>query len=317
MLTMTFPIVSIIIPHYNSVEMVLKLLSSIPPDPRFEVIVVDDRSTADISALKKALPGNQRILLSNDRLNKGAGAARNIGLEHARGEWLLFADSDDYFMDGWTKVVADWLDSEYDEVFFAPTSFNLSTQLEGVRHRHYAELVNRHSRLRTEQTEIELRYGFYTPWSKLIRKKVFLEYGIRFDEQMVANDIMAMTQCAYYSRSIQADSRVIYCVTCGNDTLTSKKKPENFEIRIDTKIRRYRFLQKHLSKRHFRWTHVDYYMTGSLADAILSGQGLGKVMKKYRENSIPLLTFNALNPAFLVRHAFSDLSWRKEISGGK
>lgn len=314
---MTSPAVSIIIPHYNSVEMALKLLKSIPPDPRFEVIVVDDRSSADISALREALPGGQRILLINDRPGKGAGTARNIGLEHARGEWLLFADSDDYFLDGWTEAVSVWLDSDYDEIFFAPTSFNLSTGKEGVRHRHYAELVNQHSRLQTERTETELRYGFYTPWSKLIRKSVFTEHGIRFEEQMVANDIMAMTQCAYYSRSIRADSHIIYCVTCGNDTLTSKKNPKNFEIRLDTKIRRYRFLQQRLSRRHFRWTHADYYMTGSLVDSFLSGQAPGRVLRKYRENSIPLLTLSTLNPVFLLRHAASDLSWRKEVSGRK
>ena len=314
---LTSPAVSIIIPHYNSVETVLTLLKSIPEDPRFEVLVVDDRSSADISALREALPGDQRRLLLNDRPNKGAGTARNIGLEQAGGEWLLFADADDYFMDGWTEKVTPWLDSEVDEVFFSPTSFNLSTQTEGVRHRHYAELVNRHSRLQTERTEIELRYGFYTPWSKLIRRKVFTEHGIRFEEQMVANDVMAMTQCAYYSCAIQADPGVIYCVTCRNDTLTSKKNPKNFDIRIDTKIRRYHFLQQRLSRRHFRWTHADYYMTGSLVDSFLSKQAPGRVLKKYRENGIPLLTLSTLNPAFLLRHAASDLSWRKEVSGRK
>ncbi len=311
-------IFSIIIPHYNSVAGITGLLDSIPCDDRVQVIVVDDRSTDDISELEKTIAETGRELYKNDHENKGAGTARNIGLEHAKGEWLLFADADDYFTEGWLEAVLEYADSKYDEIYFAPTSFNKSTGGLGARHRHYEELVKNHSEKKTPRTETELRYGFYTPWSKLIRRSIFTENNILFDEQMVANDVMAMNKAAFYSKSICADARTIYCVTSGEKTLTSKKNEKNFDTRIDTKIRRYVFLREKLSKKEFRWTHSDYYMAGSLADAVLGKWGTQKikeVFKKYRTNKIKYLTIYMFEPSFMFRYIFMDLKWRKEMSG--
>lgn len=311
-------VLSIIIPHYNSVSGVLRLLDSIPEDSRIQVIVADDRSTDDISELSDYMNRTGRELYMNDRPNKGAGTARNIGLSHALGKWLLFADSDDYFLDGWFDSVLEYADSDYDEIYFSPTSFNISTGGPGARHRHYEELVKNHIKKHTARTEIELRYGFYTPWSKLIRKSVFDENGILFDETMVANDVMAMNKCAANSKTIKADSRTIYCVTCGEKTLTSKKNEKNFDTRIDVKINRYVYLRERLSKKEFRWTHADYYMAGSLADAVLNKWGAKKtreILKKYRENKVKYLTWSMFDPSFLFHYIFLDFKWRMETSG--
>lgn len=312
------PVLSIIIPHYNSLDGVKKLLTSIPVDNRVEVIVVDDKSTDDITELKQILADTGRSFYPNDTANKGAGTARNVGLSHASGQWLLFADADDCFTEGWLDKVLTYVDSDYDEIFFAPTSYNVSTQTVGARHRHYEELVRNHAKKNTKRTETELRYGFYTPWSKLIRRNVFTDNDIHFDEVMVANDVMAMNKCAYFSKKICADENTIYCVTCGEKTLTSKKNENNFDTRIDTKIRRYVFLRERLSKKEFHWTHADYYMAGSLADAILGKWGKKKVkevFQKYHENKVKYLTIYMFEPSFLFHYIFMDLKWRKETNG--
>ena len=307
--------ISIIIPHYNAVRQIRELLSDIPSDPRLEVIVVDDRSTEDIGELRGLLREPGRTLLLNDRPSKGAGTARNIGVENARGKWLVFADADDRFTEGWDSIVLSYVDSGYDEVFFAPTSRNAVTGEPGARHRHYEELVKRHSAVGSEKTETELRYGFYTPWSRMVRKDVFTDHGIRFDEQLVANDVMAMTRCAFFARTVFADPRTVYCVTCGEGTLTGNQRKDDFETRIDTKIRRYRFLRDNLPEKQFAWTHADYHMAGSLADAALSGQDVKQLIRKYRENGVPVVSLRMLEPSFFLRHFTSDLRWRREVNG--
>ena len=89
---------SIIIPHYNSSNFLEKLLLSIPKKKDIQVIIVDDKSELShlkvIYELKKIYSFD---FFQNNR-DKGAGSCRNIGLEIAIGKWILFADSDDFFV---------------------------------------------------------------------------------------------------------------------------------------------------------------------------------------------------------------------------
>ncbi len=100
------PRVSVIIPAYNRAgflpEAVGSVLSQTFGD--FEVIVVDDGSTDNTPEVIKRFPPEVRCFRQE---NGGSGSARNLGIEHARGEYLVFLDSDDVlFEDALEKGVA-------------------------------------------------------------------------------------------------------------------------------------------------------------------------------------------------------------------
>ncbi len=88
--------VSVIIPAYNEREVLEKCIESLGAQTylNFEIIVVDDGSTDTTSQMlrgaSKTLP-NFRFFGQD---HKGAGAARNFGVEHARGDVLVFVDAD-------------------------------------------------------------------------------------------------------------------------------------------------------------------------------------------------------------------------------
>ena len=92
---------SIIIPHKNIPKLLQRCLNSIPQRDDLEIIVVDDNSDPSIVDFGQ-FPGAGRSDVSFffDKSGKGAGRARNIGLQHAQGKWLLFADADDFFKGG-------------------------------------------------------------------------------------------------------------------------------------------------------------------------------------------------------------------------
>lgn len=107
---------SFIIPHHNCPILLDRLLSSIPQREDIEVIVVDDNSDND----KK--PNVSRsdvhvVLIPADE-SKGAGHARNVGLEIAKGKWLLFADSDDYYEDNFITSLDEYINTDADIVLF-------------------------------------------------------------------------------------------------------------------------------------------------------------------------------------------------------
>ena len=88
---------SFIIPHKNCPDLLQRCVDSIPERDDVQIIVVDDNSDSNKKpALKERK--NLQIILLDAAQSKGAGRARNVGLEHAKGKWLVFSDSDDFFV---------------------------------------------------------------------------------------------------------------------------------------------------------------------------------------------------------------------------
>lgn len=92
------PLVSIIIPCYNQAAYLPKAITSLQAQTltNWECIIVDDGSTdnsAEIAA--NAALKDERIRLIQ-KLNGGSASARNVGIKHAKGEFIQFLDADDY-----------------------------------------------------------------------------------------------------------------------------------------------------------------------------------------------------------------------------
>lgn len=91
--------VSIIIPVYNTEQYVEQCITSIQKQTytNMEIILVNDGDHQNCSDLLEKLANqDERIVLIPLKENKGAGAARNKGIEHATGTFIYFMDSDDY-----------------------------------------------------------------------------------------------------------------------------------------------------------------------------------------------------------------------------
>ena len=113
------PTFSIIIPHYDIPDLLMRCLKSIPVSEDIQVIVVDDNSP-DADTYLERYPELSRPYLEFIRASKngGAGYARNIGLDHAKGKWLLFADADDFYVENMPDIIYSYADSEADVIFF-------------------------------------------------------------------------------------------------------------------------------------------------------------------------------------------------------
>ncbi|MGJ8668404.1 MAG: glycosyltransferase family 2 protein [Oceanococcus sp.] len=104
----TAPRVSIILPSYNRLHTLPAAISSILGQTfsEFELIVVNDGSTDNTVEYVTALNDPRVVLVSLDK-NSGVAAARNAGLNKARGELVAFQDSDDeWLLDKLAKQIA-------------------------------------------------------------------------------------------------------------------------------------------------------------------------------------------------------------------
>lgn len=88
-------LVSVIIPTYNRANLIKRSAESVLNQTysNLELIVVDDGSTDNTEEVVKSIDDNRVIYIKQS--NQGACAARNNGIDHAKGEFIAFQDSDD------------------------------------------------------------------------------------------------------------------------------------------------------------------------------------------------------------------------------
>ncbi len=121
------PLVSIVIPVYNSEDTIQKTLKSVIEQTydNFEILIIDDGSTDASKIIVKEFEQNHPTYKINCffQENKGASAARNVGLKKAQGEYIALLDSDDVWdRDKLQKQLEAF--SQNDEIDFLATNRN-------------------------------------------------------------------------------------------------------------------------------------------------------------------------------------------------
>ena len=229
---------SIIIPHKNSAEELQYCLESIPVREDVQVIVVDDNSDpqkVDFSHFPQWKGMHFELYLTKE--GRGAGYARNVGLEYAIGKWVIFADADDFFLPSFSEILDEEKETEADMVVFRPTAVLLPDRItESKRVDIYKEFVDRY--LET-QDETELRIRWFPVWSKIYKRNVIMDQGLRFEELHYSNDNMFSAQFGVVADKIILRDKSFYCVTESGHSLTSyfMKKPGEMQMRADTFFR--------------------------------------------------------------------------------
>ncbi len=95
------PLVSVVITAYNRAHTITRAIASVQHQALddWEIILVDDASEDDLARVVENL-GEPRLRLIRNQQNRGIGGAKNVGIEHARGRFVAFLDSDDNWEPG-------------------------------------------------------------------------------------------------------------------------------------------------------------------------------------------------------------------------
>lgn len=232
---------TIIIPHKDIPELLQRCLDSIPQRTDVQVIVVDDNSNPDKVDFAN-FPGLDRadVECYFTIEGKGAGYARNVGLKHARGKWLLFADADDFFHPNLLEILDPWKNSTRDIIYFETDSVDSDTlePVESRLHLHPLTMV---------REELENSGEWVCPYGKMIRAELVLSHDVLFDEIRWSNDVMFSTYCSYYAgRNVDICSDMLYCATIRQNSLTTEiLSVEHIMCRLDVSLRWEKYAYKH------------------------------------------------------------------------
>lgn len=227
---------SIIIPHYNIPELLVRCLKSIPVREDIQVIVVDDCSPNASTYLEK-YPELSRPYLEYYSTPKGgsAGRARNIGLDHAKGKWVICMDADDLFVDNMEEILEESLNRDEDVLYYNYKSV-MSDDLSVPASRSYYNTFFEESKIK--DIEYKFRYYFDPMWGKIFRNENIQKYHLRCDETRYGNDAGFSYRCGALARKIAIIDKPFFIITERAGSLASseynggRKGPEELKIRI-------------------------------------------------------------------------------------
>ena len=233
---------SIIIPHYNIPHLLKRCLSSIPIREDVETIVVDDHSNdaslSEVRELQTAFPSVRFFYLDK---NMGAGHARNVAIQYAAGEYLLFLDADDYFHDCINSLLDDYKDDEADIVFFNADAVDPITLKPSDRANRLNIFIDDYF-CRKASDSISLRYLHNGPCCKMVRKDLIDCFGISFDEIPAIEDVIFSYLVGYYAKTIKVDARKVYCITYRSDSLSNTYTSATLLILTEVMAKKNRFM---------------------------------------------------------------------------
>ena len=242
----TEPIFSIIIPHYNIPKLLRRCLDSIPQRDDLEIIVVDDCSNPEIVDFDH-FPGKERsdVRIIFSKQNGGGGYARNLGLDVAKGKWILFADADDNFTYYLNEMLDKYKDSDADIVYFNVAGSHTEYYTLANRGGHLNNYIKQASSNR-KLAEFNLKYLFGEPWCKLAKRDIIVKNHIRFDHTPIHNDTTYSYLVGHYSKKVKIDPHAIYILTVREMSVSRDISEAKRFVRIEVFARRDKFLRETL-----------------------------------------------------------------------
>lgn len=181
--------VSVIIPAYNSAYSLGHAIESalMQAPPRVEVIVINDGSTDATAEVAKSF-GDRIIYLEQE--NQGQGAARNLGLEKATGEFIAFLDADDYWKPGFLKACVGFL-WEHPEAVAVSTGLILrqANGLEKILPKIIQEKTDFGSCVLNNFYQFWAEHDHVRTGSNLIRHDVIRQAGFQRDDLRISQDL--------------------------------------------------------------------------------------------------------------------------------
>lgn len=181
------PLVSIVVPVYNVAEYLPEFLDSVVGQTykNLEILVIDDGSPDESASIARRWARWDKRIRVISKPNGGLGAARNTGIDAARGDYLTFADSDDVYDSNAIHAMVSTLEK-------TGSDFVVGTMVRRTGKRDYLPKWNRKVH---ETDRLQLTIDEYPDilldvfaWNKLWRRDFFNEHVRGFPERILYED---------------------------------------------------------------------------------------------------------------------------------
>jgi len=166
------PLISIVIPVYNAEKYLSRCIESILVQRIYEIILINDGSfdsSGDIC--DEYVRQNDHIKVFHQK-NSGVSVARNLGLANATGDWIAFADADDWLEPNWVDVLKDNIEKHNVDLY----TFGYSRVTDDG-------IVSTHIPTQSEQKNtdfITTSDYHYAVWAYIFKRSIIDDYNVNF-----------------------------------------------------------------------------------------------------------------------------------------
>lgn len=210
------PVVSVIIPVYNTDQYLNECLDSAINQTlqNIEIVCINDGSTDNsLSILEEYEKKYPRVTVISQQ-NKGLGAARNCGIQHSKGKYVFFLDSDDYIDTSvLEKTVRLAEDNTLDAVVFNFKQFAESEELIN-QHPHFINTIPGTPQIYAgfEYLKTAKEYGAYSPviWNVLWSRSFLQQNSLSFLEGIIHEDLLFSFRAFMAASAVMPIPDVLY-----------------------------------------------------------------------------------------------------------
>lgn len=215
---------SVIIPVYNAENTIERCLNSLLyqiPDMT-EILVINDGSTDRSGNICKHYAVMYGAVRYFEKENGGVSAARNVGLENAEGEYILFVDSDDYVDPLYWKTIESLLIKHDPDML--QWGFQECADIAKIRHTGDYNVIGELAI--AEKIDLAFRsYMFSALWARSFKRSIIKKYGLKFNSELnIGEDQVFIFTYAMHINKLVSISTVLYNSVLDNKESLSRKR---------------------------------------------------------------------------------------------
>ena len=304
-------LLSIIIPHYNlQKELLERCIESIIgqglPNDCYEIIVVDDASDNAPMWVESHYPGiNISCIVTG---HGGPGAARNKGMEVAKGKYIQFVDADDMLMpESNISQCLDTIQKERPQIL----RFNYQVRkspdepfLKEKKNPKFSNTISGAAYMRDKNLS-------GSPCTYFFLRELAIRKNIRFPENTFHEDEEFNTILHYHAQSLIYSNAVLYCYCTRQGSTTTNSSPEFEKRRIDdlldaiTRLKKFGDLNKE-SMNSTQKRGFEHKFTMLTVDAIINmmrtGMKTKSILEKCNERLAPIGAYPLPRASYSVKY---------------
>ena len=216
--------ISIIVPIYNSSPYIDVALESLAAQTMedIEVVLIDDHGTDDsmdkARSFVSSYAGDKSFVFAETPKNSGPGAARNVGIDLANGEYVAFVDSDDY-------VEPTYCEELYNAAIAAGADLACCDIRIGEEEKRNADVSEK----------LHFLKHFVSYFMTFVYKKAMLDAkGLRFPEGSSAEDTCFLTCCVLSANKIAQIHNPLYHYVLHGESVSRKKNRRRAFVRLNS-----------------------------------------------------------------------------------
>lgn len=253
------PQISVIVPVYKVEKYLSKCIESILAQTftNFELLLIDDGSPDQSGIICNEYQQKDSRIRVFHKKNEGVSSARNLGLHHAVGEWVIFCDSDDWVEKDWLESYINTIkESEYDIIFQGYTHDNINKSQTNCIKKNTHEYIKAIFYL--EQKDL-----FGWTWCKIFKNKIIRKHNIQFQKTLSFNEDLLFTleYCTYANSLLILPIAKYHYVTHSDSLMQRKHSYKELQTKnILIKNARLTLMNKHsVYTEYKKWIYDKYY----------------------------------------------------------